>query len=94
MNILDLIFFTIFPVLSTACIFPAYFPQIIKTVKTKDVTSISPAFWWLIVGYVFFTWGTVVYTWFVTGRIGATAALTVNLTSAIIMLSLVYKYKK
>ncbi|WP_033829036.1 PQ-loop repeat-containing protein [Bacillus andreraoultii] len=94
MKILDFIFWTLFPTLSTICVIPSYVPQIVRTLKTKDVSGISTSFWWLIVGYIFFTWGSVIYTWIRTGVMGATLALTVNLASAVTMLVLVLKYRK
>jgi len=93
MEILDVIFLMVFPVLATLCVLPSYVPQLRKTIKTKDVSGISPSFWWLIVGYIFFTWGSVAYTWVRFDTMGATIALSVNLICAVYMLILVYRYK-
>lgn len=94
MQVFDYIFLVIFPICSTVCVLPSYLPQIRKTSKTKNVEGISLGFWWFIVGYIFFTWATVIYMAIKTGIFGSSFPLTVNLVSAIIMFILVYRYRK
>lgn len=84
----------ILPISMGVLFIPTYVAQIIKTVKTKDVSGISPSFWILLsiilLGLTIST-GAV---WYYKGAYGNFVIETINLSLALVMLVLVAKYRK
>lgn len=84
----------VLPFLSGILLAYSYIPQIIQTIKTKDVSGISPSFWTLIslalLGLTIST-GAV---WYYTGSYGNFIVELFNVGLATTMLVLVFKYRK
>lgn len=91
---LHFLFLELFPIGVSVLFLGSYVKQIITTLKTKDVTGIDLGFWLQIVGGLSLRTATACYLFTLHGGYGQLFMEFLNLILAVIMLTLVIKYRK
>lgn len=82
------------PILATVFLTACYLPQIIKTYKTKDVSSMSLVFWIMLAVALGLLWTNAFMIFMAFGTFGYLVTETLNLGLALIVLGQVIKYRK
>lgn len=84
----------ILPLISGAILTVSYVPQIVTTLKTKNVEGIDRRFWALISTALFGLTVSTGAVWYYKGTYGNFITEAVNVSLAVTMLVLVLKYRK
>lgn len=82
------------PILATIFLTICYIPQIVKTAKTKDVSSMSVLFWLILNLALLIMWANAVLIFVRTGIYGTVITETLNEGLALVVLIQVLVYRK